>query len=134
MKEKTLFKGKIFDVIQKEVSVNGYSVSRDIVVHSGGAALICFENDKILLVNQSRAGVNAQTIEIPAGMVEKGETPLVTAQRELNEETGYKCQSMKLISAFWPTPGYDSETIWMYRCYNCKPVLNPLLKDFDEDI
>jgi ADP-ribose pyrophosphatase len=44
---------------------------------------------KILVVNQFRFGIRKTTIEIPAGLVEAGETPLEAAIRELREETGY---------------------------------------------
>lgn len=47
------------------------------------------EDSQIVLVRQYRHGVDAVTLEIPAGNVEKGEDPLATAQRELSEETGH---------------------------------------------
>ncbi len=134
MAEKEIFHGHVFDVIQKDFCIDGKDVIRDLVVHHGGVALSCVQDHKILLVRQTRAAVNEKTLEIPAGTIEPNEDPAVTGRRELNEETGYQCESMKLLTAFWPTPGYSTEVIYVYECRQITPVTSRRPLDEGEDI
>ncbi len=134
MNEKEIFHGHVFDVVQKEMVIENRNVIRDIVIHHGGAALSCVQDGKILLVTQTRAAVNEKTLEIPAGTIDPGEDPKTTALRELNEETGYQCDSISLITAFWPTPGYDTEVIYVYECRGLHPAKERLSLDEGEDI
>lgn len=61
--------------------------------------LVCFTQDKkLILVRQFRPASNQFTVELPAGAIEKGETPEEAAHRELYEETGYKCKKLELVS------------------------------------
>lgn len=48
-----------------------------------------FINNEIILIKQYRAAVDKYVIEFPAGLIDKGETPIKAANRELKEETGY---------------------------------------------
>lgn len=135
MNQKEIFKGKIFSVYQKELDVNGQMMMRDLVVHPGGAAISVIDNHKILLVRQTRAGIgNISTLEIPAGTIDPNEDPKVTAMRELNEETGMEAEDLSLITAFWPTPGYDSEVIYVYSAIHPRKAKHRLEMDDTEDI
>lgn len=131
---KTVFKGKIFEVVQTTVMLNGKPRVRDLVIHSGGAAICVIMDHKILLVQQTRVGAGEKTLEIPAGMVEAGEDPKAAAMRELNEEAGLQAKELKLITSFWPTPGYDSEVIHVYRAIDPYSVKDKLPMDDGEDI
>lgn len=53
-------------------------------------------------------------LEIPAGLLEPGESPETCAVRELQEETGYKPQHLEYLGGFHPTPGYTTEYIHLY--------------------
>lgn len=133
-KAKTVFQGKIFEVVTKNVEIEGKEFRRDIIIHHGGVALCCVRDGKILLVSQTRAAVEQKTLEIPAGTIEPGEDPRVTGMRELNEEAGLQCRSMDLITAFWPTPGYDTEVIYVYDCREISEVSQRRPMDAGEDI
>lgn len=134
MKEKTVFEGKVFSVVVKEMDIEGKMVHRDLVVHHGGVALCCIKDHQILLVRQTRVGAGCKTLEIPAGTLEPGEDPRSCGQRELNEETGYQAAQMELITATWPTPGYDTEVIYIYSCTGITPVEERFSMDEGEDI
>lgn len=135
MATRELYQGKIFSVIQEQMDIKGKLVWRDVVKHPGGAAISVVRDHKILLVRQPRAGAgNISLLEIPAGMIDPGEAPETTAMRELNEETGCQAESLSLITAFWPTPGYDSEVIYVYKAHNVSKAASRLAMDADEQI
>jgi ADP-ribose pyrophosphatase len=71
---------------------------------------------KIVLVRQFRAGTENYLTEIVAGTVEKGEDPKATIVREIMEETGYKTDSIELISSFYMSPGSVTEKLSLYYC------------------
>lgn len=134
MTSKTVFQGKVFDVAITTMTINGQECQRDLVIHHGGAAICLVDQGKILLVEQTRAGAGEKTLEIPAGMIEPGEDPAQSAMRELNEETGYTAKRLELISAFWPTPGYDTEVIYVFNAVCPQRVKKRLPLDDQEDI
>ena len=69
---------------------------------------------RILLERQFRYPVDAAMIEIPAGKLELGEDPLLCAQRELLEETGYSAKSWEFLGRIHPVISYATETIDIY--------------------
>ena len=94
MEEKTIereviYQGKIFDVEKHVVSLpNGGTSVRELVYHNGAVAvLLVDESDRIVLVEQYRKAFESMSLEIPAGKLERGEEPLASARRELEEET-----------------------------------------------
>lgn len=56
------------------------------------------EDDHVLLVKQYRPSVDVMTLEMPAGLIDPGETGAETAGRELLEETGHRCEELLRIS------------------------------------
>lgn len=78
------------------------------------------ETDKIILVRQFRYPVahkiSENILEIPAGKIDAGETPIQAATRELKEEIGYEVDASRLRGpiAFYPAPGYSTETIYVF--------------------
>jgi len=62
------------------------------------SAIICLvsESDEIILINQFRPNLNCNTIEFPAGYIEKDESPTEAARREVLEETGMECDLLYL--------------------------------------
>ena len=81
------------------------------------------------MIRQYRHAVGQTIWEIPAGTMEKGETPAACARRELEEETGYRAKSMKLLFECYPTPGYSQELMRMFVARG----LNPTERRLDED-
>ena len=99
----------------KVLCPNNNEAYREIVRHSGGAAVLCVtKENKIVLVKQFRYAFNEILLEIPAGKLEKGEMPQASALRELEEEAGYKALSSEHLITIYPTVGYCSEKIYIY--------------------
>ena len=98
-----IFDGRVIKVRVGEVVLpNGETSKREIVKHPGAVAIIAITDDeKIVLVEQYRKAMEKELVEIPAGKLEQGEKPEVTAIRELEEETGYICENMELITSFY---------------------------------
>ena len=87
MKKKTVYKGKPVSIDVYNLTIEGRKVRREIIQHPGAAAILAFdEKGRIILVSQHRFP-HGYVLEIPAGTLEKGETPRKCALREIEEET-----------------------------------------------
>lgn len=82
------------------------------------AVILALEDDHVLLVEQYRVPLGANCIELPAGLIgdhEDGEDTLVSAARELEEETGYRAESLEIAGEFFSSPGMVSESFSLVR-------------------
>ncbi len=114
LKSETLYSGKVVTLEVDEVLLpNGKKGIRECVRHSGGAAVLLVKDGKVLLVKQFRYPYGKETYEIPAGKLNKGEDPLKAAERELEEETGFKAKLVHALNVY-PSPGYTDEIINIY--------------------
>ena len=110
------YKGKIINVRRDDVVLpNGSNAIREMVEHSGGSAIVCERDGKILMVKQFRYPYGKEILEIPAGKLNKGEDPAETAIRELEEEGGVKAQRVEKLFGVYPTPAYTNEIIRIYK-------------------
>ena len=110
-------KTKVFDLKKDEVIwVNGRKLFRDLISHRGIASIVPVLNEKyIILLKQYRYGADKIILEVPAGTIDKDETPLVCAKRELKEETGYRGSNWISLGKYYPTPAYNS---CIAHCYS----------------
>jgi 8-oxo-dGTP pyrophosphatase MutT (NUDIX family) len=69
---------------------------------------------EIVLVRQFRPAVETITLELPAGLVDVGDTPENTAIRELKEETGFVANGVTLVGCLKPDTGRLSNRMWVY--------------------
>jgi ADP-ribose pyrophosphatase len=95
----------------------------------GGAVIILAltPQDKVLFVEQYRVAIQQKTIEMPAGLVgdlidQADEGPLLAAQRELEEETGYRCQRIEFIHRGPSSSGMSTEMITFARAWDLQKV------------
>lgn len=111
-----IFSGKVISLKVDDVTLpNGGVSKREIVNHPGAVAIIAITADKkMVLVEQYRKALERSIIEIPAGKLEPGEAPEVTARRELEEETGYGCNELTYIQSFATSPGFADEVIHLF--------------------
>ncbi|MDY7038333.1 MAG: NUDIX hydrolase [Thermodesulfobacteriota bacterium] len=100
---------------------NGETGKRIRIDHPEATAVIPFiSDDEILMVRQFRYALGRETLEIPAGKVDKGELPEECARRELLEETGYKAGLVRFVYSYAPAIGYSNELIHIYSGSNLK--------------
>ena len=94
---------------------NGGTSQREYVLHPGAVIVIpLLDNGNLLLERQFRYALNQVFIELPAGKIDAGESPLVTGQRELLEETGYSAKEWVSLGFQHPCIGYSNEVIYHY--------------------
>jgi|TARA_B100000929_G_C15419157_1_gene390706 ADP-ribose pyrophosphatase len=73
------------------------------------------KRNKFILVFQKREPINRRNYEFPMGWVDKGESPIESARRELLEETGYKSLiKLKKLLFFYPDPGRINKKMICY--------------------
>lgn len=129
---KTIFEGRVFTVTQDEIRlVNGHTATREVVHHSGGAAVVALnDRQEVALVRQFRYAAGQEMTELPAGKIEKGEEPRQTATRELAEEAGLAADNFISFGQVIPTCAYCTEIIYLYLATGLHPV--PQQLDADE--
>jgi len=114
----TLLKTKLFSVEHRVYgrSADGDKViERDVVVHPGAVVILPILDDgRIVLIRNFRYTVERELYELPAGTRSKDETPIATARRELEEETGYRAAEMKPLIEFYTSPGILTERMYAF--------------------
>ncbi len=83
------------------------------------------DNDEIVLINQFRHGVSASVLEIPGGMIDEGEAPILSAERELLEETGYAAKEFVEIGRGHPTPALFDNLCYTFLAKSAKKIKEP---------
>lgn len=135
LSSESIYKGKIFEMTRDHVEIeNGAHVTRDVIHHHGGVAVLAIQDTCILLVSQYRYAASCEMLEIPAGKLELNEDPYTCGLRELEEETGYTAEKLELYAAFYSTPGFCNEKLYVYEAINLEKVEHPLPMDEDECI
>ena len=129
IKKTKKYKGKNINITLYETKLNGTRISQEIVEQGNVVAILAIDGDEAILVNEFRYPVG-YVLEIPAGTVDKGETPLKCAKRELLEETGYKAKRIEHLIRFFPKLGYNTQIIDCYVATELTKISEPNL---DED-
>ena len=120
--KETLFRGPRFFIERvTERHHDGETHARDMVRHPGAVVILPVRDDgHVVLVEQHRTSIGGELLELPAGTLEPGEDPLLAAQRELAEETGYRAASWSRLVRFYPAPGICDELIEVFLATGLK--------------
>ncbi len=135
VKSNVVYKGK--RVLLEEATYidkkGNLKVMEHVKVQPAVAILGVTESNKLVLIKTKRTAIgNSDVFEIPAGKVENGECPKMAAIRELKEETGYVTDNMKLLTAFYSSPGFTDEKKFIFLADGLKIKENQELEDTEE--
>ncbi len=110
-----VYRGKIFDVSLDRIREGEIEYEREIVSHDGSAVIVpVYADETVTLVKQYRHAAWKYLWEIPAGSLEKDESPETGARRELEEEVGTVAGKLELLSEFYVSPGFLSEKMFVF--------------------
>ena len=119
---KIVYSGDFLDVRKDDVILpNGKTSSREWINHPGAVVVIpILPNGDIAMIRQFRYSVGEEFIELPAGKLDKGETPEECAKRELEEEIGFKTNKLNFIATIHPAIGFANEKMSIFLAMDFK--------------
>ena len=124
---KEVHRGPVFSVLSGTVRLDdGTTATREVVHHQGSVAVVAIRADSVLMVSQFRIAAGKTVQEIPAGRIEKDETPEQAARRELEDETNY---TGRLV----PGPVYYSSVGFLDECVHIFFALDVADRKSDSD-
>lgn len=121
VKRELAYEGKVIKVYRDYMEfANGNTAKWDYIHHDGAAAVVpVLEDGRILMVKQYRNALERDTLEIPAGKLdEPGEPGVECAYRELEEETGYRCEHLEWLITLRTTVAFCNERIEIFVARN----------------
>ncbi|MCI8402619.1 MAG: NUDIX hydrolase [Lachnospiraceae bacterium] len=117
VKRELRYEGVLVNIYADTIALpDGKEVEWDYIHHDGAAAVVPVRSDgKILMVRQYRNALDRVTLEIPAGKVDRADEPKIEcARRELEEETGYRCDKLEYLISVNTTVALCDELIEIY--------------------
>ena len=120
----TLITGKYLTYERWQVEQsNGRKAMREIVRPPDAVAIVPIDSNGIVhLVRQSRPAVDDVLLEIPAGLIDAGESPAETAERELIEEIGRRPLKLIPLISYWHAEGYSTGRIWLFLAHGLEEI------------
>jgi ADP-ribose pyrophosphatase len=115
----------VFDVFSHEVHRDGHKARR---IHTLETPLEwcnvipITKSGDVVLIKLHRFGTNAQSLEIPGGLIDPGEEPIAAARRELREESGYESDDVAPIGVVHANPALQPTRLHMFVARDCGPA------------
>lgn len=121
LSSKVVYQGPLFRVLHdKLIEPGGKKSERDVIRHNGSVVILAVDKSKdkkdpwIVMERQYRHAAKQFLWELPAGKLDPGEEPLAGAQRELEEETGYRAKKWKPLVEYYGSPGFLGESMKVF--------------------
>lgn len=111
--EEMIYQGRVFDLVRAHFRLpNGKEPTFDLIKHHGAVVVVPVDQEgNIWFVRQFRIGAGQELLELPAGLLETGESPEVSAAREIQEEIGMAPTRLEKLCEFYMVPGYSTEKL-----------------------
>ena len=123
--ECTLAVTNIFKLVQRDMVLSSeqHRASFSVLKVPDWINVIAFTKDqKVILVEQYRYGIQAPTLELPGGVCDPGEYPLETSNRELLEENGYVSEEWVSLGKVSSNPAMQDNYTHSFLALNCEKV------------
>lgn len=135
LSRRQVYEGRYLTIYEDEMKAPGGSVHLWTTVHHPGAIVVVpvTKEGEIVLVRQPRPCAEDTLLELPAGTREKGEEPIITARRELQEEIAHDSGTMTPLGGFYSAPGFCDEYLYLFLATDLTPV-EDVEQDPDEEI
>jgi ADP-ribose pyrophosphatase len=119
----TLLEASRFTVVRRrQALVEGGTRVREVVLHPGSVVVVPLVSaDRVCLIDVVRTAVDATLLELPAGTLDREESLVDAARRELLEETGYRAGRIEAAGSFWMSPGILRERMHLFVASDLKP-------------
>jgi ADP-ribose diphosphatase len=129
-----IHEGRIVRLREDTVELeDGRTALREVVEHDEVVGIVPLDSEgNVILVRQFRLPAQEILLEIPAGGVDAGESAEEAAQRELQEETGYRAAQLDRLAGFFVSPGYCTEFIHVFLATGLSESV--IAADDDENI
>ena len=129
-----VYEGMVWDVRSETVRYGDGQIVRQFVDHPGAAAIVAIDDDeRVLLIQQYRHPIRHRDWEIPAGLLDvAGESPLETAQRELQEEVDLVAADWQPLVSVFTTPGGNDEVVHLFLARGLSPVGHAHAREAEE--
>lgn len=122
LSSEVVYQGKLFRVLHdKLIEPGGKKSERDVIRHNGSVVILAIDKSKskkdpwIVMERQYRHAAKQYMWELPAGKLDAGEEALAGAQRELEEETGYRAKKWKPLVEYYGSPGFLGESMKVFQ-------------------
>ncbi|MBS1802139.1 MAG: NUDIX hydrolase [Acidobacteria bacterium] len=122
LSSEVVFEGKLFRVLHDRlIEPGGKKSERDVIRHNGSVVILAVDRSKsktdpwIVMERQYRHAAKQYLWELPAGKLDAGEEALAGAQRELEEETGYRAKKWKPLVEYYGSPGFLGESMKVFQ-------------------
>lgn len=111
-----IYRGKIVHLFVESAALpNGKTFELEVVRHPGASAVVPLKEDgKVVLIYQYRHAAGGFIYEVPAGKLSPGEAPESCAEREVEEEVGYKVGKLEKLTTIFTAPGFCDEQIHLF--------------------
>jgi ADP-ribose pyrophosphatase len=121
--DQVVYKGQRVDMVLRKVRTSsGKQIVREVVVHPGAVIILpVLADGSIVMIENLRHTLNEKLWELPAGTLEKGEDPALCAERELEEETGYRAKQITAFGWFYTSPGILTEKMYAFVATGLEP-------------
>jgi len=117
---KKVFSGVIFDTYQwEQIMFDGSTATFEMLKRMSTVSILATTSEKHVLLAHQQQPHHKDFISLPGGKQDQGETPLQTAKRELQEESGYTSNEWELYKSYNPYNKIDWE-VFVYIAKNCK--------------
>jgi ADP-ribose pyrophosphatase len=123
LSSRVIYEGRILQLrIDTVRTADGQKSTREIVEHGDCIGVVAVDaDDDILLVNQFRAPLGKELLEIPAGGVDPGEDAAAAVIREMREETGLRPGKVERLTGFYLSPGFCNEYLHLFLATDLVP-------------